>query len=130
MYILIAKITLLSLVVILVIKFIIIGVVVDQLYGGNIDNFLYVMRSKPIQLAFFFLALYIIGSVFLFPVSLLITTMGYAYTHIWGPLYGLIFVLVWNYLCASIAYSFVFLCARYFFGDFVYSRVIQNRKFF
>ena len=90
--------------------------------SGNIQ-FLSDMRSKKTT-RIFFLALYIIGSVFLFPVSLLITSMGYAYTHIWGPLYGLIFVLVWNYLCASIAYSFVFLCARYFFGDFVYSRVI------
>jgi len=130
LFIVLAKTSLVSLIVILVLKALLLGFVVKFLFGGNIDEFLFEMRAQPIKLALYFVAFYIVGSVFLFPVSILITAMAYAFTHIWGPLYGLLFVLVWNYFCANIAFSFVFLVSRYIFGDFVYSRVIQNKKFF
>lgn len=55
--------------------------------------------------------------------------MAFAFTHTYGALYGLLFVIVWNYVCSTIAFSFVFLVARYFIGDFVYYNCIRNQEF-
>jgi hypothetical protein len=74
------------LIVILIVKALIIGLIVNWVFNGDIDEFMFDMRTKPIKLAFYFLAAYIMGSVFLFPVSVLVTAMAYSFTHIMGPL--------------------------------------------
>lgn len=117
-------------IVILLFKIFILSVVINYLFEGRFDMFLAEMHSQPYKLALYFLAAYFIGAVFMFPAVLLGATMAYAYTHIFGVLYGSLFTLVLNYICMTISYSFVFLVTRYVFGDYVYARCIQNRLFF
>jgi uncharacterized membrane protein YdjX (TVP38/TMEM64 family) len=119
-----------SLVIILIVKALILGFMINWVFGGDFEAFLYEMRAKPIKLALLFLAAYVFGAIFMFPKSVLMIAMAYSFTHIYGVLNGLLLVVVWNYICATIAYSLVFLVARYLIGDFVYSRCIENRYFF
>lgn len=82
------------------------------------------MEQKPYKLAALFLAAYVLGAIFMFPVSILMTTMAFTYTHVYGIEEGALLCICLNFVCCFIAYSTVFFGARYFIGDFVYSKCI------
>lgn len=126
----ILKSSVLSLIGLLAIKALMFSFILHEVFDGDIDGFLLHMRTQPIKLALVFLAFYVVGTIFLFPTTVLLTAMAFSFTHIYGPLNGLIFTFFWNAICTYISYTFVFIVARHLFGDFVYSRMIRFEKFF
>ena len=124
------KTSVLGLVLILVLKAVFLGLIVNEIFDGDVDGFLLHMSNQPGRLALLFLAFYIVGSVFLFPVSILLTTMSFIFTHIWGPMDGVIITFCWHAVCTNVAYTLVFLTTRHLFGDYVYSRMIRHKRFF
>lgn len=116
--------SLISIVVILLLKGLLLWLMIHLVYNGSLDHFLTQMEQYPVKLAFVFMAAYILGAVFMFPVSILMTTMAFTYTHVYGVQKGAILCVTLNFCCCFVAYSFVFFCARYFIGDFVYSKCI------
>lgn len=124
------KTSVLSLVVILLLKAVLLGLVVNAIFDGDVDGFLLHMRTQPVKLALLFLVFYIAGAIFLFPVSVLLTSMAFTFSHIWGPMDSLLITFTWNAICINLAYTLVFLSSRYLFGDYVYSRMIRYERFF
>ena len=119
-----------ALIVFLLLKGAIILYIVEQIFGGDIDALIMSMRNKPVRLAFFFMVLYVIGGLVLFPTSVIVTAMAFTYVHMMGTTEGVIFTFIWNYICINLAATLQFLLGRYLFGDFLYSRAIQSRYFF
>lgn len=120
----------LSLVVLLIFKAVLLGLIVNEIFDGDVDGFLRHMMDQPVRLALVFLAFYIVGAIFLFPASVLLTSMAFTFSHIWGPLDGLLITFAWNAICIYSSYTLVFLSARYLFGDIIYSRMIRHERFF
>lgn len=56
--------------------------------------------------------------------------MAFIFSHIWGPMDGLIITFFWNAICQNLAYTLVFLSSRHLFGDYIYSRMIRYERFF
>ena len=76
--------------VLLLLKAVFLGLVVNEIFDGDVDGFLLHMRTQPVKLALLFLVFYIAGAIFLFPVSVLLTSMAFTFSHIWGPMDGLL----------------------------------------
>lgn len=111
------KSSILSLVVLLILKAVFLGLIVNEIFDGDVDGFLLHMRTQPFKLALLFLVFYLVGSIFLFPTSILLTSMAFTFSHIWGPMDGLLITFFWNAVCINLSYTMVFLSSRYVFGD-------------
>jgi uncharacterized membrane protein YdjX (TVP38/TMEM64 family) len=114
----------------LILKVTLLGYIINAVFDGDIDQFIFDMRIQPAKLAGIFLVFYILGSLFLFPISVILISLAFSYTHIWGVFYGGIFSVFFNYFCINIASVIAFLIGRYLFGDFIYSRAIRYKIFF
>ncbi len=105
---------------ILLVKLVIIGFVVNQAFNGNFDQFLEQLRQQPLRLSGIFLLLFVVGSIFLFPISVITMSVGFSFTHIWGFVKGGIYSVVFSYVCVNIAFTTCFVLGRNLFGDFIY----------
>jgi len=130
MWITVLRTSVLGLFLLLILKAVLLSLIVNEIFDGDVDGFLLHMRNQPVRLALLFLVFYVVGCVFLFPASILLTTMAFIFTHIWGPMDGLIITFFWNAVCIYTAYTFVFVATRYLFGDYIYSRMIRHKRFF
>lgn len=121
---LMALLSTISFVLLLIVKTTAILYVINAVFDGDFDHFIFDMRKQPFKLAGIFMIFYLLGSLFLFPISVILMTMAFAFTHIWGIWYGGFFSVFYNYVCINVTFTTCFLLGRYLFGDFIYSRAI------
>merc|ERR1712194_515268 len=81
-------------------------------------------------LVLYFTAMYLIGAFVLFPVTIIMISSAFAFTHIWGFLPGAIITIVHTYVTCNIGFVLVFLFGRYLLHDFVRHNVTDGDKRF
>jgi uncharacterized membrane protein YdjX (TVP38/TMEM64 family) len=108
-----------GLVIVLILKATYLFLLRNEVFDGDLDQFMYEQREKPGKLFVIFLAAYVLAALTLFPAPVLTTVMAFTYTHMFGLWQGSLLTYVWNYVCYVIASSFVFLMARQFLGEYL-----------
>lgn len=97
----------------------------NEVFDGDLDQFLYDQREKPGKLFVIFLAMYMLAALTLFPAPVLTTAMAFSFTHMFGLWQGALLTYAWNYLCYCVASSFVFLMSRQFLGEYLNRTMVQ-----
>jgi uncharacterized membrane protein YdjX (TVP38/TMEM64 family) len=111
-------------------KVVILFYILNYHFQGDIDNVIKHCKDNPMTLVLYFTVLYLAGAFVLFPVTIIMISSAFAYTHIWGILYGTIITVVHTYISCNIGFALVFLFGRYLLHDFVRHNVTDGDKRF
>ena len=104
--------------------------VLETTFDGNLDQFITAMLEEPYTLVLYFMSFYIVGTICMFPPNIICVMLSFSYSHILGPMRGIIFSLGFNFLMQHVAFVIAFLVGRHLFRDQIYERVSRTPKFF
>jgi len=104
--------------------------VVEYYFNGKSDELVDYLMERPKMLLLYFFYWYLFGVILLFPPNMILITMSFALTHIWGPMNGIIIAIGFNFVCQHVAFLAAFFVGRFALHSFIYERVIRSQKFF
>lgn len=78
----------------------------------------------------YFVIFHLISGILMFPLTLVIVSMAFAFSHVWGPVRGAVYAISLNLVLCNISFVLSFLLGRYMFRDCVKRFVVgRDGKF-